>query len=61
MESINGLETTSALTEVENKIPSISNLVNKTNFNTKITEIENKITNHKQNEYINKLYNNKNL
>ena len=61
MESINGLETTSALTEVENKIPSISNLVNKTNFNTKNNEIENKITNHKQNEYINKLYNNKNL
>ena len=33
-----------SLTAVENKIPSISNLVNKTSYNTKITEIENKLS-----------------
>ena len=39
---ISNLATKSALTAVENKIPSVSNLVNKTNYNTKITEIEKK-------------------
>ena len=34
------------LTAVENKIPTVSNLVNKTNYNTKVTEIENKLNNH---------------
>ena len=34
-----------ALTAAENKIPSVSNLVKKkTDYNTKISEIENKIT-----------------
>ena len=42
--SISGLATTSALTTVENKIPSISNLVKKTDYNTKICEIGKKIT-----------------
>ena len=32
-------------TAAETKIPNVSNLVNKTNYNTKISEIENKITN----------------
>ena len=34
------------------KIPSISNLVKKTDYNTKVTEIENKLNNHNQDKYI---------
>ena len=34
------------MTAVENKIPSISGLVKKTDHNTKITDIENKLNNH---------------
>ena len=30
---------TKALTTVENKIPDVSNLVSKTDYNTKVTEI----------------------
>ena len=37
---------------VEIKIPSVSNLVNKTNHNTKITEIENKLRNQNHEKYI---------
>ena len=37
--SISGLPTNSALTIVENKIPNVSNLVKKTDYNTKISEI----------------------
>ena len=37
---------------LENKIPSVSNLVNKTDYNTKITEIENKLTDHNHDKYI---------
>ena len=33
------------MTTVENKIPSVSNLISKTDFNTKVTEIEGKIPN----------------
>ena len=36
------LATKTALTVVENKIPSVSNLVKETDYNTKVTEIENK-------------------
>ena len=43
---VSNLATKTALTAVENKIPSVSNLVNKTDYNTKVTEIENKLTNH---------------
>ena len=50
--SISRLVTTSALTAVENKIPSASNLVNKTDYNTKITEIERKLTDHNHDKYI---------
>ena len=35
-----------ALTTVENKIPIVSNSVKETDYNTKITEIENKLINH---------------
>ena len=40
---ITGLATNSALTAVENKIPDVSSLVKKTDYNTKISEIEDKI------------------
>ena len=36
--------TTTDLTVAENKIPNVSNLLKKTEFNTKTSEIENKIT-----------------
>ena len=41
--SISGLATTSALTEVENKISGVTSLVKKTDYNTKISEIEKNI------------------
>ena len=41
--SITGLATTSALTAVENKIPSISSSVKKTDYDTKAGEIENRM------------------
>ena len=40
------------LTAVENKIPSVSNLVRKTEYDTKVNEIEKKITDHSHEEYI---------
>ena len=49
---ISNLATKTALTTVENKIPSASNLVKKTDFNTKITEIEKKLTDHKHDKHI---------
>ena len=57
--SITNLAIKAALTTVENKIPDVSNLVKKTNYNTKITEIEKKNTNHKYDEYITTLEFNK--
>ena len=51
--SINNLPTKTALTTVENKIPSISGLVKKkTDYNTKITDIENKLSNHNHDKYV---------
>ena len=45
--------TNTGLTAVENKIPNVSNLVKKTDYNTKISEIENKITtDHDHDKYI---------
>ena len=49
---INNLATKTALTAVENKIPDVSNLVKKTDYNTKVTEIENKLNNHNHDKYI---------
>ena len=46
------MTTKTALTAVENKIPSISNLVKKTDYNRKNTEIEKKLTDHNHNKYI---------
>ena len=40
------------MTTVENKIPSISGLVKKTEYNTKITDIENKLNNHNHDKYV---------
>ena len=37
---------------VENKIPNINTLVKKTDYNTKITEIEKKHTDHNNDKYI---------
>ena len=49
---ISNLATKTALTAVENKISSVSNLVKKTNYNTKITELENKLNNHNHDKFI---------
>ena len=40
------------MTAVENKIPDTSNLVKKTDYNTKVTEIEKKLTDHNHDKYI---------
>ena len=40
------------MTAVENKIPDVSSLVKKTDYNTKISDIENKITDHNHDKYI---------
>ena len=37
---------------VENKIPSITGLVKKTDYNTKITDIQNKLNNHNHDKYV---------
>ena len=50
--SISGLATTSALTAVENKIPNVSNLVKKTDYDIKVNEIEKKIIDHTHDKYI---------
>ena len=50
--SISNLATKAALTTVENKISSISGLVKKTDYNTKITDIENKLNNHNHDKYV---------
>ena len=50
--SINSLATKTALITVENKIPSISGLVKKADYNTKITDIENKLNNHNHDKYV---------
>ena len=52
MLSITGLATNAALTAVENKIPDVSSLVKKTDYNTKISDIEKKITDHNYDKYI---------
>ena len=49
---ISNLATQTALTAVENKIPNVSNLVTKTDYNTKFAEIENKLTDHNHDKYI---------
>ena len=52
MHDVINLATKTALTTVENKIPDISNLVKKPDYNAKVTEIENKVNNHNHDKYI---------
>ena len=40
------------MTTVENKIPSLTGLVKKTDYNTKITDIENILNNHNHDKYV---------
>ena len=47
--SISCLAITSALTAVENKIPTV---VKKTDYDTKVSELEKKLTDHKHDKYI---------
>ena len=49
---ISNLATKTALTAIENIIPSVSDLVKKTDYNTKITDIENKLNSHNHDKYI---------
>ena len=49
---VSSLATKTALTAVDNKILNISTLVKKTIYNTKITEIEKKLTDHNHDKYI---------
>ena len=50
--SISGLATNSALTAAENKIPSVGSLVTKTDYNTRISDVEKKITDYNHDIYI---------
>ena len=50
--SISGLATNTALTAVENKISNISSLVKKTDYDTKLTEIEKKLIDNNYDKYI---------
>ena len=43
---------TAIKSDLENKIPNVSSLVRKTDYNTKITEIENKLTDHNHDDFI---------
>ena len=49
---ISNLVTKIALTTVENKEPDVSSLVKKADYDTKITEIENKLSDHNHDKYI---------
>ena len=49
---VSNLVKTTALTTVENKIPDASSLVKKTDYDSKVTEIEYKLNNHSHDKYI---------
>ena len=49
---VSSLTTKTALTTVENKTPNINDLVKKIDYDTKIREIEKKLTNHNHDIYI---------
>ena len=49
---VSRLATKTTLTAVENKIPGVSSLVKKIGYDTKITEIEKKLTDHNHEKYI---------
>ena len=52
MPSITNLAILTAFNIVENKIPSVSNFIKRTDYNTRINEIEKKITDYNYNKYI---------
>ena len=49
---VNNVIIKAELTELENEIPSVSSLIKKTEYDTKISEIEKKITDHNHDKYI---------
>ena len=49
---VSSLATKTALTAVENKISDLSSLVKKTNYDTKIRDLEKKLTDHNHDKYI---------
>ena len=49
---ISNLATKTALTAVEIKKPDVSSLIKETDYNTKVTEIENKLNHHNHDKYI---------
>ena len=49
---VSSLATKTALTAVENKISDLSSLVKKTNYDTKISDLEKKLTDHNHDKYI---------
>ena len=50
--TVTNLATKTVLTTVQNKIPDISSLAKKTDYDTKVTEIEIKLNNHNHDKYI---------
>ena len=46
------MATKTVVTSVENKIPDTSGLLKKTDYNTEITDIENKLNNHDHDKYV---------
>ena len=49
---VSSLVTKTSLTTDENKMPNISSLVKKTDYDTKISEIEKKLTDHNHDKYV---------
>ena len=49
---VSSLAAKATLTAVENKIPSVNSLVKKTDYDTKINELEKKLTDHNHDKYI---------
>ena len=49
---VSSLATKAALTVVENKIPTVSSLIRKTDYDTRISELEKKLTDHSHDKYI---------
>ena len=49
---VSSLATKAALTVVENKIPTVSSLIRKTDYDTRISELEKKLTDHNHDKYI---------
>ena len=52
IQDVSGLATKSQLIAVESKIPDVISLVTKTNYDTKISELEIKLTDHNHDKYI---------